>query len=64
MQAMEATLKEKEEDEDEGEEDEGDQELTVEEEIKISRRYFHRTLLDRMHLRNIQLLKGTETFLC
>ena len=51
VQAMEETLKEREEDEDEGEEDEGDQELTVEEEIKISRRYFHRTLLDQMHLR-------------
>ena len=53
VQAMEETLKEKEEDEDEGEEDEGGQELTVEEEIKISRRYFHRTLLDGMHLRKM-----------
>ena len=53
VQAMEETLKEKEEDEDEGEEDEDDQQLTEEEQMKISKRYFHRTLLDQMHLRKI-----------
>ena len=61
--ALEGMLKENEEDEDEGKEDDGE-ELAVDEEIKIRRRCFHRTFLERIHFERYSLFEGTEIFLC
>ena len=63
LDALEGMLKENEEDEDEGKEDDGEG-LEEEEEIKIRRRCFHRTFLERIHFEKCSLFEGTEIFLC
>ena len=63
LDALEGMLKENEDDEEEGKEDDGE-ELAVDEEIKIRRRCFHRTFLERIHFERYSLFEGTEIFLC